>query len=88
LWLIFRRPAVRIPYIGKMPKGLKRYGQEHLHFLTCGCYRRQPRLDPARGLKVHPTQPRVGNGPPFAKSAKDGPPGAYTRAEKVGHPAL
>jgi len=25
-----------------MPKGLKRYyGHEHLHFLTCSCYRRQ-----------------------------------------------
>jgi len=28
-----------------MPKGLKRYyGQDHLHFLTCGCYHRQPWL--------------------------------------------
>jgi len=26
-----------------MPKGLKRYyGDDHLHFLTCGCYHRQP----------------------------------------------
>jgi len=32
-----------------MPKGLKRYyGQEHLHFLTCSCYHRQPWLDTAR----------------------------------------
>ncbi len=28
-----------------MPKGLKRYyGHEHLHFLTCSCYHRQPWL--------------------------------------------
>jgi putative transposase len=28
-----------------MPKGLKRYyGQEHLHFLTCSCYHREPWL--------------------------------------------
>jgi len=28
-----------------MPKGLKRYyGQDHLHFLTCSCYHRQPWL--------------------------------------------
>jgi hypothetical protein len=26
-----------------MPKGLKRrYGQKHLHFITCSCYRRLP----------------------------------------------
>ena len=26
-----------------MPKGLKRrYGQGHLHFITCSCYRRLP----------------------------------------------
>jgi putative transposase len=28
-----------------MPKGLKRYyGQHHLHFITCSCYRRLPLL--------------------------------------------
>jgi putative transposase len=28
-----------------MPKGLKRYyGQDHLHYLTCSCYHRQPWL--------------------------------------------
>ncbi|MGH9670814.1 MAG: REP-associated tyrosine transposase [Terriglobales bacterium] len=28
-----------------MPKGLKRYyGRKHLHFITCSCHRRQPRL--------------------------------------------
>jgi putative transposase len=28
-----------------MPKGLKRYyGQDHLHFITCACYHRQPWL--------------------------------------------
>jgi putative transposase len=28
-----------------MPKGLKRYyGQQHLHFITCSCYRRLPLL--------------------------------------------
>lgn len=28
-----------------MPKGLQRYyGRKHLHFITCSCYRRQPRL--------------------------------------------
>ena len=29
-----------------MPKGLKRYyGQDHLHFINCSCYHRQPWLD-------------------------------------------
>jgi len=33
-----------------MPKGLKRYyGDDHLHFLTCSCYHRQPWLGAARG---------------------------------------
>ena len=33
-----------------MPKGLKRYyGNDHLHFLTCSCYHRQPWLGSARG---------------------------------------
>jgi len=28
-----------------MPKGLKRYyGQDHLHYLPCSCYHRQPWL--------------------------------------------
>ncbi len=28
-----------------MPKGLKRYyGQDHLHYLTCTCYHREPWL--------------------------------------------
>jgi hypothetical protein len=28
-----------------MPKGLtRRYGQGHLHFITCSCYRRLPQL--------------------------------------------
>jgi len=33
-----------------MPKGLRRYyGQDHLHFLTCSCYHRQPWLaEPSR----------------------------------------
>jgi putative transposase len=32
-----------------MPKRLKRYyGQGHLHFITCSCYRRLPRLGSAR----------------------------------------
>ena len=32
-----------------MPKGLKRYyGQGHLHFITCSCYRRLPLLGRAR----------------------------------------
>ena len=32
-----------------MPKGLKRdYGDGHLHFITCSCYRRLPLLRPAR----------------------------------------
>src|SRR5260370_17412042 len=31
-----------------MPSGLKRrYGQDHLHFITCSCYRRLPLLDSA-----------------------------------------
>jgi putative transposase len=31
-----------------MPSGLKRrYGQGHLHFITCSCYRRLPLLDSA-----------------------------------------
>ena len=33
----------------RMPKGLKRYyGQHHLHFITCSCYRRLPLLRSAR----------------------------------------
>ena len=32
-----------------MPKGLKRfYGQKHLHFITCSCYRRLPLLRSVR----------------------------------------
>ena len=32
-----------------MPKGLSpRYGQRHLHFITCSCYRRLPLLGSAR----------------------------------------
>ncbi len=32
-----------------MPKGLRRrYGQGHLHFITCSCYRRLPLLAPVR----------------------------------------
>ena len=32
-----------------MPKGLKRYyGQQHLHFITCSCYRRLPLLRSVR----------------------------------------
>jgi len=38
------QPAVGL-YSKIMPKGLKRYyGHEHLHFLTCSCYHRQPWL--------------------------------------------
>jgi putative transposase len=33
-----------------MPKGLNRYyGDDHLHFLTCSCYHRQPWLGTTRG---------------------------------------
>ena len=33
----------------EMPKGLKRfYGQRHLHFVTCSCYRRLPLLGRVR----------------------------------------
>lgn len=36
-----------------MPKGLKRYyGQRHLHFITCSCYRRLPLLRSARAKNV------------------------------------
>ena len=32
-----------------MPTGLRRYyGQQHLHFITCSCFRRQPLLTPRR----------------------------------------
>ena len=32
-----------------MPSGLHRwYGHNHLHFITCSCYRRQPLLNPPR----------------------------------------
>jgi putative transposase len=35
--------------VRSMPKGLKRYyGQEHLHFITCSCYHRQPWLATAQ----------------------------------------
>jgi putative transposase len=36
-----------------MPKGLKRYyGQKHLHFITCSCYRRLPLLRSARAKGI------------------------------------
>jgi REP element-mobilizing transposase RayT len=36
-----------------MPKGLKRYyGQRHLHFITCSCYRRLPLLRSAHAKNV------------------------------------
>jgi putative transposase len=36
-----------------MPKGLKRYyGQRHLHFITCSCYRRLPLLRSAQAKNV------------------------------------
>lgn len=36
-----------------MPTGLKRrYGQGHLHFITCSCYRRLPLLRSARARNV------------------------------------
>ena len=36
-----------------MPKGLKRYyGQGHLHFITCSCYRRLPLLRSARAKNL------------------------------------
>ena len=39
--------------ISSMPKGLKRYyGQKHLHFVTCSCYRRLPLLQSARAKNV------------------------------------
>jgi putative transposase len=42
----FLQPAAE-PYLyrQKMPTRLKRYyGQDHLHYLTCSCYHRQPWL--------------------------------------------
>jgi len=39
-----------------MPKGLKRYyGQKHLHFITCSCYRRLPLLQSARAKNAFAT---------------------------------
>ena len=36
-----------------MPKGLKRrYGQGHLHFITCSCYRRLPLLGSVRSRNI------------------------------------
>jgi putative transposase len=36
-----------------MPKGLKRYyGQKHLHFITCSCYRRLPLLGRPRARNL------------------------------------
>ena len=36
-----------------MPKGLKRYyGDDHLHFLTCSCYHRQPWLGGPHGRNL------------------------------------
>jgi putative transposase len=33
-----------------MPAGLRRYyGDDHLHFITCSCYHRQPWLGGAAG---------------------------------------
>ena len=39
-----------------MPKGLKRrYGQHHLHFITCSCYRRLPLLGSLQAKNVFAT---------------------------------
>jgi REP-associated tyrosine transposase len=36
-----------------MPKGLtRRYGQGHLHFITCSCYRRLPLLGSVRSRNL------------------------------------
>lgn len=36
-----------------MPKGLNRYyGQRHLHFITCSCYRRLPLLRSAKAKDI------------------------------------
>jgi len=36
-----------------MPRGLRRrYGQRHLHFITCSCYRRLPLLNSIRARNV------------------------------------
>ena len=36
-----------------MPKGLRRrYGQGHLHFITCSCYRRLPLFASARARNL------------------------------------
>lgn len=36
-----------------MPKGLtRRYGQGHLHFITCSCYRRLPLFASARAKNL------------------------------------
>ena len=36
-----------------MPKGLtRRYGQGHLHFITCSCYRRLPLLGSVRSRNI------------------------------------
>jgi len=41
----------------RMPKGLKRYyGQRHLHFITCSCYRRLPLL---RSVRARNTFARI-----------------------------
>jgi REP element-mobilizing transposase RayT len=43
--LIFSARYCAIIVQSKMPKGLRRYyGQDHLHYLTCSCYHRQPWL--------------------------------------------
>jgi hypothetical protein len=41
------------PVLLGMPKGLKRYyGQHHLHFITCSCYRRLPLLRSVRAKNL------------------------------------
>ena len=39
--------------MAKVPKGLsRRYGQDHLHFITCSCYRRLPLLASVRAKNL------------------------------------
>ena len=52
-------PVLRVGlFAGPMPKGLKRYyGQHHLYFITCSCYRRKTGSPAHKGAATRPFKP-------------------------------
>src|SRR5271168_3581499 len=77
----------------------RRYGQHHLHFITCSCYRRRPLLGAKSWdvcLKIldegrEPTR-RTSKPAPFANPAKSAAPAKDRRSlqwfGRVGHPPV